>query len=280
MAKDISKRFLLLLGLELRAVFVYPNKVSSFLNLIQLPLRVLNILNNKGVTKWFGKEFFYETRFEPILMHVHLNEVFHLSEHLDLNDFDHVLDIGANVGQFAFALRNADFKGTICSFEPNPFPRQQLANNAALDPHWQIFPFGISNKCEKSDFYFVKNRSGQGSLAHENSVKEMIAVSGSTQIKTTVELIDGQRILELCGPRHWRLIKVDVEGHESVVCEQLRHLDMDFVLIEINEDRNGYGVDQIIEILCDKGRREVHAVSKNASRHNSPRDVLFAINNN
>lgn len=57
-----------------------------------------------------------------------------------LNQFgvDLVLDVGANVGQFASGLRSAGYQGEIVSFEPLSFAWQTLEDAASHDARWQV----------------------------------------------------------------------------------------------------------------------------------------------
>jgi len=49
-----------------------------------------------------------------------------------------VLDIGANVGQFASGLRRAGFTGKIVSFEPLSVAHKQLVRAASGDRNWLV----------------------------------------------------------------------------------------------------------------------------------------------
>jgi FkbM family methyltransferase len=51
---------------------------------------------------------------------------------------DHVLDVGANVGQYAQFLRSIGYRGTIISFEPVSETFDQLTIAAARDPKWHV----------------------------------------------------------------------------------------------------------------------------------------------
>ncbi len=51
-----------------------------------------------------------------------------------------VLDIGANVGQFAQELRSVGFKGKIISFDPLTAAHAQLSRSASRDGNWLVHP--------------------------------------------------------------------------------------------------------------------------------------------
>jgi FkbM family methyltransferase len=49
-----------------------------------------------------------------------------------------VLDVGANVGQFANSLRKSGYRGRIVSFEPLSHFAEILEKKSADDPHWMV----------------------------------------------------------------------------------------------------------------------------------------------
>jgi len=59
-----------------------------------------------------------------------------LADFLHCRAIDLVLDVGANEGQFAMALRDAGYAGEIVSFEPISFVFAKLAANAVRGHHW------------------------------------------------------------------------------------------------------------------------------------------------
>jgi FkbM family methyltransferase len=53
---------------------------------------------------------------------------------------DLVIDVGANVGQWAQTLRHAGYPGDIISFEPLAAAHAALTRNAGKDPRWAVAP--------------------------------------------------------------------------------------------------------------------------------------------
>ncbi len=52
----------------------------------------------------------------------------------------HVIDVGANVGQYARRLRRGGYAGQIMSIEPNPQAHADLCAAAAGDDRWTVVP--------------------------------------------------------------------------------------------------------------------------------------------
>lgn len=53
-------------------------------------------------------------------------------------EVDCLLDVGANTGQFAHAMRRAGYQGRMVSFEPMEQPLERLRSAAARDPEWEV----------------------------------------------------------------------------------------------------------------------------------------------
>ncbi|HEX6752651.1 MAG TPA: FkbM family methyltransferase [Solirubrobacterales bacterium] len=61
---------------------------------------------------------------------------YHVAALLRQHAADCVVDVGANVGQFATAIRRAGYRGPIISFEPVPEAFAELQDRSASDPDW------------------------------------------------------------------------------------------------------------------------------------------------
>jgi FkbM family methyltransferase len=63
-----------------------------------------------------------------------------LVRQLAAHDVNVVLDVGANVGQFAKSLRDSGFQGRIISFEPLAIAHRKLQKQARRDRNWIVAP--------------------------------------------------------------------------------------------------------------------------------------------
>jgi len=63
---------------------------------------------------------------------------YQLQRILQLTEIDLVLDVGANLGQFARSLRDVGYRGTIVSFEPLASAYKFLVAEAHNDSNWVI----------------------------------------------------------------------------------------------------------------------------------------------
>lgn len=95
----------------------------------------------------------------------------HLRSLLSLHSFDRVIDVGANVGQFALSLRSLGFAGDIISFEPNPTVLPVLEKKAARDERWHIIPGGVGASEETLTLHDTGD-SSFASLLSPNEVSE------------------------------------------------------------------------------------------------------------
>ena len=67
---------------------------------------------------------------------------------LDEFDIELILDVGANVGQFAQYMRKIGYRGTIISFEPVAAEFAKLKTTAASDPKWNVINVSLGAASE------------------------------------------------------------------------------------------------------------------------------------
>ena len=124
-----------------------------------------------------------------------------------------VLDIGANFGQFARALRAEGFSGKILSFEPLSTVHAQLSRQAANDADWHVAPrmalgdvpgivsINISHNLASSSLLDVEERSVQAA--------PQSGYGGSENVE--VRRLDDAIAADFIGPY---AIKLDTQGFE------------------------------------------------------------------
>ncbi len=99
-----------------------------------------------------------------------------------------VLDIGANIGQFARELRRAGYRGDMLSFEPLSAVYASLLKVAEGDASWHIAPrmalgdvpgtaeINVAQNLASSSFLQVRQRSVQAAAESGYVAKEMISI--------------------------------------------------------------------------------------------------------
>lgn len=196
------------------------------------------ILFNQGRIDYLGDFLVYDNRFTPALLQQYPAEIRSLLQHLPEDSVRTVVDIGANIGQFAFTLGKFLPNATVFSFEPNPEIYPMLKQNAGTLSKWYTFPIGLGAKTKREVFYFVPNKSAQGSLFRENSLLDLTKVDVKA-IEIEVCRLDEEALSRLEIPRAVDLLKVDVEGAEEEVLLSLGALDWKYLWIEISDRRGG-----------------------------------------
>jgi FkbM family methyltransferase len=137
---------------------------------------------------------------------------------LAVRKVDAVVDVGANVGQYAMSLRELGWSGPILSFEPLPTQHSALSRAAENDPEWTIArrvavadvqrlePLEISAESDMSSLLPQTHYLRQ--LSPTSSVREIIEVQ-------TVRLDSVEEIRRL--DRQRLFVKLDVQGAEARV---------------------------------------------------------------
>lgn len=169
----------------------------------------MNSLVRKGVHE------FYRFKRNP-------NPIKSLQRELELAKISCVIDVGANVGQFASDLRRSGFNGRIFSIEPISEIFKSLERNSAADPNWMAINLGISNMQGDQDIHvsgndalsssFLKIRKNHTSSFPDSGTLRVEKVKTTTLLKLLHELE--------VSPEN-SLLKLDVQGLELSILKSI-----------------------------------------------------------
>jgi len=124
-----------------------------------------------------------------------------------------ILDVGANIGQYAEEVIRHGYKGEIYSFEPISEVFQRLRKKSAKHAHWKAYQLGIGGKEEEVIMNISENlfsssflKVGHASLAADASTR--IVREEKIRI-TTVDSFFKEKAFK---PEV--LLKLDIQGYE------------------------------------------------------------------
>ncbi|MCV7440515.1 FkbM family methyltransferase [Mycobacterium seoulense] len=137
---------------------------------------------------------------------------------LESHQVNAVLDVGANSGQYATALRRAAFKGRIVSFEPLLEPFSQLARKASTDPLWECRQYALGDVDGKISINVAANAGESSSVlpmlkAHQDAFPWANYV-GTEEV--SIHRLDSVA-KEILQPSDVAFLKIDVQGFEKQV---------------------------------------------------------------
>ena len=132
-----------------------------------------------------------------------------------------VLDVGANVGQFATLLRGLGHCGPIVSFEPDAASVATLKSASASDANWHVRPIALGRTSGEAVLHqFIGSDLNSLHNALPGTVKRFnnaVPTGTSTvQIRTLLDFYS--EIRELAPVGSW-LLKCDTQGHDLDVLE-------------------------------------------------------------
>jgi FkbM family methyltransferase len=132
----------------------------------------------------------------------------------------HVLDVGANLGQYASLLRQAGYAGKITSFEPIAETHRALSAAASGDPRWAVAPRMALGARDGQVAMHVSNRSDMSSvMAIETATLEAIPRAFETSIEDVpIDRLDAvfDRFVD---PGDTVLLKLDTQGSEYAILD-------------------------------------------------------------
>jgi FkbM family methyltransferase len=129
-----------------------------------------------------------------------------------------VLDVGANIGQYARMLRGIGYGGVIISFEPLSSAHEKLTREAAGDSKWIVAPRAALGSAKGSIQINVSGNSVSSSVlpmqqAHLSAAPQSRYVATET---VALERLDGllPAVFAGAGPT---FLKMDTQGYEEEV---------------------------------------------------------------
>jgi len=199
------------------------------------------VITNKRCMKFLGSDFFFEDRLQPFSLFNYVNEVLSLKKIFKFKKAKglRVLDVGANIGNYGYVLMKLFPESEVYSFEPNEEPFKYLQVNAVNFSRWNIFNYGVGSTLSEVDFYFVPEKSGQGSIYKENASLNLL--NAKTPVKTTVTLkpLTREFLENNCRGIYFDFVKIDVEGAETEVIKGLSNIEWRMMYVELSNDRGG-----------------------------------------
>ena len=139
-------------------------------------------------------------------------------------NIDIVLDIGANIGQFASKLRNEGYENKIISFEPLTKEYNKLLEVSSKDKNWEIFEKSALGDTNGNINVNISSYSPSSSIL-EFSEEHSNAKSNAITIDTeTVKIYKLDNIHNKLSIKNKNLmIKIDTQGYESNIIEGGEH---------------------------------------------------------
>lgn len=146
-----------------------------------------------------------------------------------------IIDVGANVGQFAVSVLKIFPGATLYSFEPNPNCVIELRKNTSQFRNVVVYPLALGDK-EGETTFNVNSYSHSSSILHltEDHLEAFPSAREIESIQVKVSTLD--KVLEGIELVEPVLLKVDVQGYEAKTlygaANVLRHVD--YVVMEVS----------------------------------------------
>jgi FkbM family methyltransferase len=149
---------------------------------------------------------------------------------------DLFLDVGANIGSYTVLASGAVSAETIC-FEPVPETFQHLLDNIYLNRLVdRVVPLNVAVGAETGELEMMADR---------DTVNRVVSGEGYSGAKVKVPVVT---LDETLAGRVPKLVKIDVEGFETLVlrgaARTLADTKLEAVLVELNGSGEAYGFDE------------------------------------
>lgn len=147
------------------------------------------------------------------------SEAGRLARMLAVHDVDVVFDVGANVGQFASALRSAGYQQRLVSIEPLAAAWRQLEQASSGDAMWEALRCAVGAQDGEIELHIAANSVSSSPLA----MLDTHAVAAPESIFVGTERVPLARLDTLARPfvsaGSVPFIKIDTQGYEDRVLD-------------------------------------------------------------
>ena len=160
----------------------------------------------------FLKRMLKRTGYELIRYRPHVEDI------LTRHKFDVVLDVGANVGQFAVRIRSRGFNGRIVSFEPVKESFEELATKSKREGNWIAVNAGLG-QTDSEETMNVARSSVYSSLLRPRALIENFAgpaIEISAREQVVVRTLDSL-YSSYVHNSETVFLKIDTQGFEKQV---------------------------------------------------------------
>ncbi len=202
------------------------------------------------------KMFAKNSRYKTLKRELHARR---LAAILEMNGIDFVIDVGANTGQTAQALRGSGYRGKIVSYEPIRQCHEELTAKAASDPRWSIAPRCALGDSDGTVELQVSQGSSLSSVAPPTKAmtQAMPKVRAASCETVPIHRLDALMKDELEGAAGV-FLKVDAQGHDMAVLRgadgimgRLTGIKIEMSLLPLYEGETLYL--DILKFLHDRG---------------------------
>jgi FkbM family methyltransferase len=171
----------------------------------------------KSAIKRLVRRFGYDIRRH----HEASSETARLATMLAHHKINLVLDVGANVGQFAINLRtNLGYRARIVSFEPLQAPHAALSKSAQKDPFWEVAPLAAIGALDGEIEINVSGNSVSSSIL---PMLDSHTSAAPDSLYRGIEKVPLRRLdtlaLQYIEEESRIFLKVDTQGYEREVLE-------------------------------------------------------------
>jgi FkbM family methyltransferase len=144
-----------------------------------------------------------------------------------------VIDVGANIGQYASALRASGYHGRILSCEPLSDAFAHLSKRSASDSEWAVLHTAVGDEPGTTEINVAANSFSSSVLpmadAHRTAAPGSEFVGSQRVGVTTIEDLVRERAVDPAST----FLKVDTQGYESRVLDGAGSLVGEFPAVQL-----------------------------------------------